>query len=170
MPGGRPPRYQAEFAEQGRNYCLLGATDEELALWFGVAERTINRWKADHPEFRQALKEGKAIADAAVARGLYERAKGFTLTMKVPVKLKVAKDVEKVELVEIARDVPPDTTAGIYWLKNRRRENWRDTNKIEPPKPAEAPAEFDDASASAKVAALLSVAAARKAKADKGEG
>lgn len=31
---------------------------------------------------------------------------------------------ERVEIVELEQEVPPDTTAGIFWLKNRKPEQW----------------------------------------------
>lgn len=49
--GGRPTKYKPEYAEQARKYCLLGATDAELAESFDVAEATINNWKLAHPKF-----------------------------------------------------------------------------------------------------------------------
>ena len=63
----RPTRYKAEFVEQAVKLCRLGATDKELADFFGVTERTINAWKVAHPGFLHALKEGKQLADAEVA-------------------------------------------------------------------------------------------------------
>src|SRR5581483_513083 len=75
---GRPPTYRAEFAVQAAKLCALGATDAELADFFGVHERTIGRWQATHPEFGAALKAGKERADERVERSLYQRAVGYT--------------------------------------------------------------------------------------------
>jgi hypothetical protein len=74
----RPSEYRQEMVELGRNYCLLGATDDDMARFFDVDVRSIHRWKLDHPEFAQALREGKEEADAKVARRLYERATGYS--------------------------------------------------------------------------------------------
>ena len=73
---GRPPQYKPEFARQVMNYCLLGATNKELGRVFGVDERTINRWLVTKPEFCQAVKNGRELADAQVARALYLKATG----------------------------------------------------------------------------------------------
>ena len=73
---GRPPQYKPEFAKQVMNYCLLGATNKELGRVFGVDERTINRWLVTKPEFCQAVKDGRELADANVARALYLKATG----------------------------------------------------------------------------------------------
>ena len=67
----RPPKYNAEAPVWALRLCRLGATDTQLADAFGVAESTISRWKIEHPEFQEALKKGKAFADAEVADALF---------------------------------------------------------------------------------------------------
>jgi hypothetical protein len=78
MPRGRPTAYKKEYNEQAYKLCLLGATDKEMADFFGVSEVTFNAWKKNHPEFLKSLKKGKEIADANVASRLYERAMGYS--------------------------------------------------------------------------------------------
>src|SRR5690242_9203224 len=73
---GRPTLYRPELCEQARNYCLLGATNNELAEFFGVCPSTIDNWIVRHADFEAAVKSGRAFADARVARGLYNRAIG----------------------------------------------------------------------------------------------
>ena len=75
---GRPTEYKAEYVEQAYKLCLLGHTDRELGGFFGVAETTINNWKLAHPEFFEAIINGKEVADAEVAASLYQRAKGYS--------------------------------------------------------------------------------------------
>jgi hypothetical protein len=118
---GRPSPYRPYYAEQARKLCVLGATDDDLANFFGVATRTIYRWTAKHEEFCQALKCGKDPADDRVERSLYHRAVGYTFEA---VKLVTAGGVTR--QVRYREHVPPDTTAAIFWLKNRRKEQWRD--------------------------------------------
>ena len=72
--GGRTSDYQEEYLEQAYKFCLLGATDAQLAEFFNVSETTINNWKDKHEEFSLALKRGKMIADAEIANSLYQRA------------------------------------------------------------------------------------------------
>lgn len=122
----RPTKYKAEFAEQARKLCLLGATDAELADFFEVGERTINDWKKRHKQFLQSLKAGKRIADAEVADKLHQRATGYKWTEQHAFKIRTAPDVEEVEIVDVEREVPPDPTSMIFWLKNRSPERWRD--------------------------------------------
>ena len=70
-PIGRPTEYKPEYDEQAYNYCLLGATDKQLATFFDVSEQTINAWKHKHPSFLESLRRGKEIADARVAQALF---------------------------------------------------------------------------------------------------
>ena len=76
-PAVPPPT--AANCELAHNYCLLGATNPELAGFFDVAPRTIDNWIASHPAFAEAVREGRVVADARVARCLYERAVGYEL-------------------------------------------------------------------------------------------
>lgn len=137
--GGRPSSYQPEYAEQAYQQCLLGATDATLAEFFGVAESTIYEWKKQYPEFCEAIKSGKAPADGNVASALYERATGAEWVEEQAIKVKTVQyeggkrviEEERVEVVEVTRRAPPDTTAAIFWLKNRRPDAWRDKQDLE---------------------------------------
>jgi len=122
MPGGRPSKYKPEFNEQAAKLCKLGATDRELADFFGVKEWTINRWKAEYPEFSQSLKRGKAECDDRVEQSLYRRAVGYEHDA---VKILMTKEGE-VYREDYVEHYPPDTVACIFWLKNRRPDQWRD--------------------------------------------
>lgn len=125
--GGRPSKYQASFAEQALKLCRLGATDKELADFFGVNELTINRWKVDRPEFCKSLKEGKGLADAEVADKLFKRATGY---QHEAVKIVADAKTGAEHIVPYTEHYPPDTTAAIFWLKNRRPDLWRDKTDV----------------------------------------
>ena len=60
---GRPTLYKREYCELAHNYCLLGATDELLGDFFGVARRTIQSWISTRPGFAKAVRRGRAVAD-----------------------------------------------------------------------------------------------------------
>lgn len=126
-PGGRPSAFKQEYCEQVEKLCRLGATDKEIADFFGVVESTVNKWKIDYPEFSESLKRGKALADANVADRLYQRAMGFEHDSE---EIKVVSDGpgagSSIERVPIRKVYPPDTTAAIFWLKNRQPKKWRD--------------------------------------------
>jgi hypothetical protein len=126
-PGeGRPTAYQDAFAKQAKKLCELGATDFELAEFFSVSVRTIYRWVATKPEFCHALKAGKDVSDGRVEMSLYHRAVGYTFSSE-----KVFQFQGKIVRAPTTEHVPPDTTAGIFWLKNRRKEKWRDRQEVE---------------------------------------
>ena len=63
---GRPTDYKPEYIDQAFRLCLLGATDKEMANFWGVEESTINNWKLAHPEFLESIKAGKIDADTKV--------------------------------------------------------------------------------------------------------
>src|SRR5689334_5989011 len=74
---GTPTRYEPEMCEQAHNYCLLGATNDELAEFFHVSPSTIDRWIAGRADFGDAVRQGRVVADARMARSLYDRAVGY---------------------------------------------------------------------------------------------
>lgn len=129
---GQPTLYREEYDEQARKLCLLGATDEDLADFFGVCEKTINNWKTANPTFLQSIKRGKMIADAEVADRLYQRAKGFEHD-SIEIKVVSIGNNEGSEVVEVPvrKIYPPDSVAAFFWLKNRQPDKWRDKKEIE---------------------------------------
>lgn len=124
---GRPSSFKPEYVEQARKLAQLGATDREAADFFEVAESTLYLWKHTHPEFSEALKVGKDAADARVEQSLYRRALGYTHDAQ---KIHVASD-GGITQVPYTEHYPPDTTAAIFWLKNRKRDEWRDIKAVE---------------------------------------
>lgn len=128
---GRPSEYKAEYVEQAEKLCALGATDDEMADFFGVHRATLYRWKLDHPEFCDAIKSAKEIADERVERSLYQKATGYDYSEEQAIKVKRAQYEEKVEVVEVRKHAPAETPAAIFWLKNRRKDEWRDKQEME---------------------------------------
>lgn len=126
MPAGRPTNYKAEYAKQAEKLCRLGATDIELADFFEVSDRTIYRWKHEHEEFCQALKAGKDEADDRVERSLYAKATGYSYDA-----VKIFNHQGEILEAPYREHVPPSDTAAIFWLKNRRKEDWRDKQDVE---------------------------------------
>jgi hypothetical protein len=118
---GRPSKYKPQFADQVGYLCDRGLTDPEIAEFFGVALSTFNLWRAVHPEFSAAVKNGKDSCDERVERSLYQRATGYNRVVSKVVVVDGAPEV-----VEHMERVLPDTLAQIFWLKNRRPFEWRD--------------------------------------------
>ncbi|HEL2957113.1 TPA: terminase [Stenotrophomonas maltophilia] len=144
--GGRPTKYRAEYTRQASLLGRRGCTDPEVADFFGVALSTVNLWKIKHPEFSEALKLSKAEADLRVERALFERATGYRCRED---------DVRVVEgeivVTSTDKQFPPDTTAAIFWLKNRRPGSWRDKPEGE-----------DDSEAPAPVSVTVNVVSGRR--------
>lgn len=103
-----------------------GWTDAQMAKFFGVTEQTWNNWKKSSPEFFGSLKDWKAEADHAVERSLYERATGYSHP-----DVHVSNFQGEVTLTQLTKHYPPDTTAAIFWLKNRKPDDWRDKHEVE---------------------------------------
>ena len=124
---GRKSEYRIEYADQALKLSILGATDKEHSEFFSVSEQTLNKWKKDYPEFLESLKKGKNIADANVASRLYNRAIGYNCKAT-----KFATSNGKItDSKEFIEHYPPDTTAAIFWLKNRQPEKWRDKKEVD---------------------------------------
>ena len=104
---------------------MLGATNEDLAGLFDVAVRTIDNWIATIPEFAAAVQQGRDVADADVVQSLHSRATGYNY------------EAEKIfhyrgEVMKVPHTVhcPPDTTACMFWLRNRRRRDWLEKSEL----------------------------------------
>ena len=123
----RSTEYRDEFAEMALRLCQLGLTDAEMGVVFNVDQRTINRWKKRFPEFCQSVKKGKLVADAKVIEALYQKATGY---QHLEEDMRVING--EVIKTQTMRHHPPDTTACIFWLKNRRGEHWQNKSQLPP--------------------------------------
>lgn len=118
---GRPSKYRPEFCDQARQLCKLGATDADIARFFKISTGTLDAWKGQHPEFLSALRLSKAQADKRVEESLFRRAIGYEHD-DTDIRVVAGKIVK----TTVRKHYPPDTTACIFWLKNRNRKDWRD--------------------------------------------
>ena len=111
-----------------------GLTDEQIAKNIGISRSTLNEWKKKYSDISDALKKGKEVVDIEVENALLNNAKGFTykeqvVSTKKEVIYKDGKRVKEISepvIVEIERLKPPETTAQIFWLKNRKPDKWGD--------------------------------------------
>lgn len=123
--GGRPSKHSDEMPDQAKMLAEKGWTDAEIAKFFKVTEQTVNNWKLAHPQFFESLKEGKAVADDQVQRSLFERATGYSHRED-----KIFCHEGCPVVVPTVKFYPPDTTAAIFWLKNRRPDEWREKQEV----------------------------------------
>jgi hypothetical protein len=125
-------------------YARDGLTDELIAGKMGITPSTYYEWKKKFPEISESLKRGKEIVDVGVENKLLKRANGYEYeeVTKELVILKneygeVVKDANGAVIKELAitkivkKEVIPDTTAQIFWLKNRKAAEWRDKTDVE---------------------------------------
>lgn len=109
-----------------------GLTDEQISKNLGIAVSTLNEYKNKYPEFSESLKRGKEVIDVEVENALLKRALGYKYD---EVTKELVEDEEtgiaelKVTKV-VTKEVIPDTTAQIFWLKNRKPEEWRDKKEV----------------------------------------
>jgi hypothetical protein len=125
---GRKSTFLKQYVDIAHRMAYLGATDRDLAAAFNCSITTIWDWKVLHPAFGEALKLGKKEADERVERSLYHRAVGYSYEA---VKIFLPYGSTTPVYAHYTEHVPPDTTAGIFWMKNRRPAEWRDAWQLE---------------------------------------
>jgi hypothetical protein len=103
---GRKSDFRPEYILIAKACARFGAIEDEIANELHIGPATLDRWKQKYPEFRCALKAGKEASDDRVERSLYQLAIGWN-------------------------GQPPNATACIFWLKNRRKDRWRDVQNVE---------------------------------------
>ena len=113
-----------------------GLTEEQIAKNMGVSRSTLSDYKVKYPDILRAIKNSKEVADREVENALFNKATGYTVKLKKPMKVrhveydeqtgKKIAEYERIEYIEEEVHVPADTTAQIFWLKNRKSNEWRD--------------------------------------------
>ena len=133
MPGGRPTKYdKVNTPKLAYAMALAGRTDDQIAEFLEINRDTLYDWKRKYPEFSDALKSGKEEPDDLVEKSLFARATGYTFDSEKIVVLSLGQGLgSETERVPIKEHCPPDVTAQIFWLKNRRPDRWRDKQEVE---------------------------------------
>lgn len=104
-----------------------GLTDEQIAGNMGIARDTLIAWKKKYSDISDTLKAGKEVVDRQVENALLKRALGYSYT-------ETTRELREGQLVvtkEVVKEVVPDTTAQIFWLKNRKPSEWRDKQSVD---------------------------------------
>ena len=118
-------KYREWLSEDGlikiQGWARDGLIDEQIAHNMGITTKTLYEWKKKYGEISEALKKGKEVIDRQVENALLKRALGYTYDETTY--------EDGVETKRVTKEVAPDTTAQIFWLKNRKPAEWRD--KIE---------------------------------------
>lgn len=104
-----------------------GLTDEQIAKNLGIGYTTLKEYKNKYPSFSATLKRGKEVVDTEVENALLKRALGYTYDEETYEELADGTSKSKV----VTKHIPGDTTAQIFWLKNRKPGVWRDKTAVE---------------------------------------
>lgn len=100
-----------------------GLTNEQIAQNMGIVRDTLHRWSMKNKDIYDALKNGKEVSDREVENALFKNAVGFHYTEE--------QLTDTGEIVQVSKYHKPNTTAQIFWLKNRKPSVWRDKQNIE---------------------------------------
>lgn len=99
-----------------------GLTDKQIMECLGVSNDLFYKWKREKPEFKEALKKGKEVIDRQVENALLKAALGYEYEEDA-----IGKD----GVYRLSKYAHPNTTALIFWLKNRKPEMWRDKQEYD---------------------------------------
>jgi len=137
-------KYDRWLTEEGllkiTGWARDGLIDKQIARNMGVSYTSLKDWKNQFPAIAEALRKGKEVVDREVENALFKSAIGYTQTIRKPVKVRdveydpetgrKVREVERWVAVEEEIHVPPQVTAQIFWLKNRKPDQWREKNDL----------------------------------------
>lgn len=106
-----------------------GLTDEQIANNIGISVSCLNNWKNKYVEILESLKRGKEVIDRQVENALLKRALGYEYTETTREYIPELDEMKTTK--KVTKQVAPDTTAQIFWLKNRKPDKWRDKQEYE---------------------------------------
>ena len=124
-------KYTEWITEEGllkiEGWARDGLTDEQIADNIGIRRPTLYDWKKKYSDISDALKRGKEVIDRQVENALLKRALGYEYVETT----KELTDLGLTVTKQVTKQVAPDTTAQIFWLKNRKPKEWRDKKETE---------------------------------------
>lgn len=134
---GRKGKYHDWLTDEGlltlEGWARDGLIDEQIAHNIGISRSTLNEWKLKYPDISDALKRGKEVVDRQVENALLKNALGFQYDEVTRENIwDEKKQVHRMTVTKVVtKEVKPDTTAQIFWLKNRKPNEWRDKRDVE---------------------------------------
>ncbi|EFT93898.1 helix-turn-helix domain-containing protein [Enterococcus faecalis] len=99
-----------------------GLTDEQIAQNIGISRSTLNEWKKRFPDIKDTIKRGKEVVDRQVENALFKSAIGYEYTEITKELTDSGMKVTK----RVTKQVAPNPTSAIFWLKNRKPDQWRE--------------------------------------------
>lgn len=130
----RKEKYEDTFPLLAQDYARRGLIDKQIAKKLGISEPTYYEYQKKYPEFLKAIKKGKAPVDVEVENALLKRAKGYEyeeIHTEYRPKGKTDEKAKPSLIKRIIKQVVPDVTAQIFWLKNRRPKVWKDKHDVD---------------------------------------
>ena len=128
-------KYHDWITEEGlikiEGWARDGLTDEQIAHNIGIRRETLYVWKNKYSNISNALKNGKEVIDRQVENALLKRALGYEYEEVKQIIEKDEKGKDRKRIEKTVKQVIPDTTAQIFWLKNRKPKEWRDRKNLE---------------------------------------
>lgn len=136
--GGRPSKWDAWLTEEGllrvQGWARDGLSEEQIAHNMGIVRATLAEWKKKFPSLLDAIKKGKEVVDREVENAMLKRALGYDYEEVVQRPVVIDKETGETEMRIVQRvnkHVAPDVTAQIFWLKNRKPEEFRDKRDVD---------------------------------------
>lgn len=128
-------KYARWLTEDGllllKGWARDGLTDEQIAKKCHITAKTLRAWKKQHSPICTALKEGKEVPDRHVENALYKISVGYSYDEITWERVAIDKEAGIYEMVEtkrVRKEVAPNVVAQIYWLKNRKRDMWKESH------------------------------------------
>lgn len=111
------------------SWARMGLTNEQIAKNIGVNADTFYTWLKKYPEISESIKKGKAPIDFEVENALFKRAIGYEYE-EVETTIEEIDGKQRKRIKKIKKVALPETSAMIFWLKNRKPEQWRKLNPV----------------------------------------
>lgn len=134
---GRRGKYEDWLDEDSllkvQGWARDGLSNEQIAHNMGITFQTLYKWQDKYSEIREALKKGKEVVDREVENALLKRAMGYEYdeVTEEPVEDKDTGEVQMRVTKRVTKQIAPDVTAQIFWLKNRKPNEFRDKRDVD---------------------------------------
>lgn len=127
--GPSPAKYNKKMARKIYMLATIGLTQPQMAVQLDMSVNTLSNWLHKRPECKEAYQKGKLIHDTSVQETLLKRALGYSYE-----EVSIHEGVDSIgrpysRTSKVIKHVQPDTTAMIFWLKNRHRDQWNDVQQ-----------------------------------------
>lgn len=98
----------------------------DVASKMGITVQTLRKWKKKYPEIAEAINETKEVLDYKIENALVKKALGYKTTdIRTLISPPDKDGNRKIRVEKIEREIPPDTTAIMAWLNNRKPDQWK---------------------------------------------